>query len=113
MDSDPELRRLYRKYNTMFWGGCLTLEAAIFWAPCGAALGLSFLGELDDEDPGAPIITLDPCIMGLKRFTRQTVVHEMAHLHLWPLGDHIAQHGDVWDREVQRLMTYRAFRKMF
>lgn len=113
MDSDPHLRRLYLRYNLLFWGGCLPLDVAIFWAPCGSNLALTFLGRSEDGDPAPLVITLDPCIMGLRRFCRQTVVHEMVHVRLWPLGDKIAMHGDIWDAEVQRLMTYRAFRKMF
>jgi predicted SprT family Zn-dependent metalloprotease len=111
VDSAPDLRRLYLKYNQVLWGGCLPHDVAIFWAPCGKAVGLTFLGSSDDGEPAPLVITIDPCLMGLKRFARQTVVHEMAHVHLWPLGN-IATHGDLWDAEIQRLMTYRAFRKM-
>lgn len=111
MTSDPTLRRLYLRYNKLFFNGELPLEVAIYWAPLGDAVGMSEDAPASLKKEGASyLIRIDPVLGGLPRFIRQTVVHEMAHIKLFK--QNISDHGKEWDKEIQRLTKFRAYRKM-
>ena len=109
MKNDPTLRRWFLKYNKLLFDNKLPLNTICLWEPLGPAVGET---SILVKDPMQFIIKVDPCIMGLRRFTRQTLVHEQAHIKLWPLGDKEALHGKAWDEEIQRLTKFRCYRRM-
>lgn len=107
MESDLKLRRLYRKLNDQYWAGELP-DVAIWWEPCSSAAGLTF------EIAGAEHlgITLDPCLVGLPKYTKLVLLHEMAHVRLWGRGGRVTDHGRAFDQEMQRLAGMRTYRKL-
>jgi len=113
MTSDPYLRRWYLKFNDRLFGGSLPLDTEIWWQPCGNNVGLTFEITPAAEGEHATLgIIIDPCLMGLKRFARQTLVHEMGHVKLWPMGYKLKDHGAKFHEELQRLATFKEYRKL-
>lgn len=104
MTSDPELLSQYRKYNRLLFGGKLRADVILYW---DALEGLD--AECSDEIiPGSIVIRVNTAFAGWKNQWRICLIHEMAHLHLWPYE----AHGEPWDREIQRLTTFKSYRKL-
>ena len=104
MTSDPELRAEFKKYNRLLFGNSLRSDVILYW---DAMDGLD--GELSDEIiPGRFVIRINTAFAGWKNQWRICLIHEMAHLHLWPYE----LHGDPWDREIRRLTKYKSYRKL-
>ena len=106
MTSDPELLAEYRRYNRLLFGNSLRPDVILYW---------DSLSE-DDADaiiddkliPGKFVIRVKAALAGWKNQWRLCLIHEMAHLHLWPYQ----HHGDAWDREIIRLTKYKSYRKL-
>lgn len=111
MKSDPKLRKWFLAINRSFFDGQLPLETRIWWQPCGTSMGVSF--EIEPAKDGKPAIlgiTIDPCLAGLPRLTKVVIAHECCHVKLWPIT-HLVDHGRKFDEEIQRLCTFRKYRK--
>jgi predicted SprT family Zn-dependent metalloprotease len=104
MLSDSQLRRWYRDYNRRFFGGALPADADVFYAPIDGAHG-DALGESNGEFT----LRINPaCAIDL-RVVRMTLLHEMAHLKLWPYRTH----GPRFEQEMQRLAVAGAFKGLW
>lgn len=104
MTSDPELMAEYRKYNRLLFGNSLRPDVILFW---DAMDGLD--GEIDDKlITGKFTIRMNTALAGWKNQWRICLIHEMAHLHLWPYESH----GEAWDREITRLTKFKSYRKL-
>lgn len=104
MTSDPELLSEFKKYNRLLFGNSLRNDVILFW---DAMDGLD--AEIDDRlIKGKFTIRMNTALAGWKNQWRICLIHEMAHLHLWPYEFH----GEAWDREIQRLTKYKSYRKL-
>lgn len=113
MHSDPKLRRWYLKFNADFFGGELPDDVEVYWAPGGTDAGRTFqIAPPMDGNPAQLAITIDPCFMGIPRHAKIILAHEMCHVKLWPRGERLTHHGTTFDEEIQRLTTFRAYRKL-
>ncbi len=92
MDSDPALKRLYNKYNHTYWRDALPSNTQIWWEPCGPDAGVTI--QLDEETLG---IKIDPALMGMRRFAKLTLLHEMVHVATWLIR--AADHGRIFGYE--------------
>ena len=108
MNSDLGLRRKYNAFNKRYFNGELPSNTVIWYEPCVRACGETV--EIDGaEELG---IKIDPSVLVFSRLLDQTVIHEMAHVRLWPLGYKLKDHGNRWDEEIKRLTTYKSYRKL-
>lgn len=104
MTSDPYLLTEYRRYNRLLFGNSLRSDVILYW---DALEGLD--AEIDDKlIPGKFVIRVNTALAGWKNQWRICLIHEMAHLHLWPYE----KHGEQWDREIVRLTKYKSYRKL-
>ena len=111
MVSDGKLRRIYHWVNLTFYGGELPDDVQLWWEPCGTDLAVTvLLDEVPGEHPQLGI-KVDPCIAILRRFIKQTVAHECAHVKLWPERG-LRDHGTRFDAEISRLCSHKSYRKL-
>ena len=116
MSSDRMLKRWYDRYNREFFGGELPDDVAVFWEAC-AAHGETFEIESSVEGEPATIgIRINPACRTIWKGSRQgwaklTLLHEMAHVKLWPVRG-LQHHGQRFDQEIQRLCTFRSYRRL-
>lgn len=109
MASDPTLRRWYMRFNDVFFGGELPLDIPVYWEPATGNLGETFEVENTDEGESPDLaIRLDPCLRFSSMMAKLTLIHEMAHVRIYPyLG-----HGKPFDAEIKRLCGFREYRKL-
>jgi hypothetical protein len=104
--SDPELMVEWRKYNRLLFGNSLRNDVILYWDSLSEE---EADGEINDEIiPGKFVIRIKAALAGWKNQWRIALIHEMAHLHIWPYQ----RHGEQWDREIVRLCKYKSFRKL-
>lgn len=109
MNSDPELAAEFRKYNRLLFGNSLRSDVILFWDALYDTDGNGMDAEIDDRlIPGRFAIRMNTALAGWKNQWRLCLIHEMAHLHLWPYENH----GDQWDREIARICKYKSYRKL-
>ncbi len=109
MPSDPTLRRAYNNINAAFFDNRLP-DVELMWESCHGNLGETFEIVAIEETGGVADlgIRICPSIRWAKTMWKQTLLHEMCHVKLYPyLG-----HGDKFDREIQRLCTFKSYRKL-
>ena len=89
--SAKQLKRYYNDYNTRWFGGHLPTNTEVWWEPVDGAIaivdvdgcGLSF-----DETSDTFMIRINPAIAWSSRQTRMAVLHEMAHMAIYPSPGH-------------------------
>jgi hypothetical protein len=110
MISDPEIAAEFRKYNRLLFANKLPTNVIMYWDALYDENGEMLDGEIDDKlISGKFVLRLNTALAGWKNQWRICLVHEMAHLHIWPYE----YHGEPWDREIKRLCTYKSYRKLF
>jgi hypothetical protein len=106
MKNNPWLKRCFHKYNELYFGGLLP-DAVVFWEP--AFVTRDELGELY-QDKGTFVIRIDPSIRNYtKALARMTLLHEMAHMKLWP----DIRHGRKFNDEMLRLAQLGALKGLW
>lgn len=109
MTSDPEMAAEFRKYNRLLFGNSLRTDVILFWDALYDSDGNMLDGEIDDKIiKGKFVLRLNTALAGWKNQWRICLIHEMAHLHIWPYQFH----GELWDREVLRLTKFKSYRKL-
>jgi hypothetical protein len=104
MQSSPDILQEFRRFNRLLFGNSLRHDVLTYW---DALDGLD--AELSDEIiPGKFVLRINTAFAGWKNQWRILLVHEMAHLHLWPYE----LHGEQWDREIQRIAKYKSYRRL-
>lgn len=68
------------------------------------------LGDSIKDDNGDFTIRIDPSIRFSKTLSRLTLIHEMAHCHIWETE--IVAHGKAFNNELDRLYKAGAFRHL-
>lgn len=91
------LKRIFNRYNRLYFNNELSATTAIVWKPLNGKNG-----ETDCET-----IWLDPSLAMFPRFLRIVLLHEMAHVK-----HRRAMHGKVWQAEIDRLYSLGAFRDL-
>jgi hypothetical protein len=102
MRNEIQLKRMYNKFNQAYFDGKLPSDTSIYYdsVPCG-------YGDCDFVD-GVFRIRIGPGVSGWTEVLKLTVLHEMIHVKIWPTK----RHGIKFDKEVQRLMSFRELRKL-
>ena len=109
MTSDIKLRRMYRWVNTNWFGGALPDDVVVWWESCQDAAAIT--APIDGVPGEVPQlgIRFDPCLAGLRRYTKQVMAHECIHVKLW--GERgLTDHGVRFDKEMQRLCGLKSYR---
>ena len=99
---DRELKRTYSRYNARWFNGELPDDVDILFAPADC------YGLVRNEDGGF-LLLIDPKYAMDGRMWRMTLLHEMAHLKVWPYK----KHGETFQRTMQRLAQLGAFAKLW
>jgi hypothetical protein len=97
--SHTELRRAYLSYNRRFFGGKLTLNCDVHFAPVNGCFGI-----LDEQGDGL-VLQIDPKYAITSEMWRMTLLHEMAHASStdW-------KHGKRFHAEIDRLYAAGAYK---
>lgn len=104
MLSDKQLRRWYREYNQRWFSGELPESIDILYAPITGCLG-----DVIDCPAEDFIIRINPQCAFDTRMVRMILLHEMAHVAVWPY----AWHGGKFQDEMQRLAALGAFKGLW
>jgi hypothetical protein len=111
MISDAKLKRLYRWVNVTFYEGELPDDVEVWWEACQDASAKAVaLDSLRGEHPQLGI-KFDPCLSLLWRYAKLCMIHECAHIKLWPIRG-LTDHGKRFDEEIQRLCSFKTYRKL-
>lgn len=106
MTSDPKLRRWLLHFNRIHFNSEIPVDrVTVYWEPCGRNAATTAL-----ED-GEYVIRIDPMLVGSPRHAKVDLNHELVHVHIWEERG-IADHGTRFDQEIQRLCTFRTYRKL-
>lgn len=66
-------------------------------------------GEVDDElIPGKFAVRINTMLAGWPNLAQIVLLHEMAHIAVWP----DETHGAAWDKEMRRLCRFKSYRKL-
>lgn len=110
MSSDPFLKRWYRIYRTKYFSNALpeSKEVDIFYADLPDLHGDC---ETDDDPPEMDEyrIRVDNRYRTDADISRLVLLHEMAHMHVWPYEGH----GEKFQQEMLRLAFAGAFRRLW
>jgi hypothetical protein len=101
--SELQLKRLYNKFNDLYWAGELPNDISLIYEPVAA------FADCQRLEDGTFVIRINPAISHYADFVKLTLLHEMCHVKLW---DKTTRHGTTFDVEIQRLMSYKSIRKL-
>jgi predicted metal-dependent hydrolase len=101
--TDKRLRRWYQTYNRVYFGGKLPTSAIVCIANVDGCWGQTFHDGIRFAIEIAPQNAI--CVTVAK----MTLLHEMAHVNLWPR----TTHGPYFEREMQRLALAGAMRGLW
>jgi predicted SprT family Zn-dependent metalloprotease len=62
------------------------------------------------DDAGKFVIQMSPSISGFRRFWKQTLLHEMAHVSLWLNNREKKLHGPAFKKEMLRILQRGAIK---
>lgn len=100
--SHLQLRRLYNRFNRLYFNSELPTDLEIVWSPCDDANGITH------TNGHTPLrITIDPSIQAQPKFFSIILLHEMVHVHRPRLG-----HGRRFQAELRRLVSLGAYDKL-
>lgn len=103
--SDKRLQRWYREYNAKYFGGELPDEVDTFFGPSIRDHGM--YGFVVDFDHVTEMeLCLDHGLIQDDRLAKIFLLHECAHIKLWPY----VTHGARFHAEIQRLAALGAYR---
>lgn len=104
MPSEAHLKRLYAKYNRLYFDGELPTHTKVWWEPTSSAYADVILG-----DDGVWKLRVNPSISGWLSIYKWALLHEMAHIKLHPYQ----KHGRKFDAEMMRLAQMGAFKDVW
>lgn len=108
MDDDRRLQRWYQDFNIKWFGGELPDEVDTFFGPC--VHDHSMYGYVEDFDHVTEFeLCLDHNLIKDERLAKMFLLHEMAHVKLWPY----VTHGERFQKEMQRLAIIGAFKGLW
>ena len=99
--SELQLKRLYKKFNALYFSNELPDSVSIFYSPVSAYAACDFID-------GVFRIRVNPVVASWTGVLHLTILHELIHIKLWPSRIH----GKRFDDEVKRLMTFKSIRKL-
>lgn len=102
--SHGHLKRLYKKYNEVYFGGFLP-DVAVRW---DADVALEDLADCGMGD-GQIVIRLNPYLRPLPPVYKLYLLHEMCHVKLYPAKIHNAK----FHAEMERLSQAGAFKDLW
>lgn len=108
--SDKRLAHWYHKWNNQYFASELPVDTVLYWEPLTQDDGETC--PVYEIDFGKFAIKIDPATMGFPRYWKMTLLHEMAHLKLWPKHPK-HQHGKVFEQEMVRLAQAGAFKNLW
>lgn len=107
--SDRQLKHWFDKFNTRWFEGKLP-STIIFWEPPSDSFGVTCpVFEVNDK---VFEIKLDPSLKGVPDYWKLLLLHEMAHIKLWPKHPK-HQHGKAFQDEMKRLANEGAFKSLW
>ena len=113
LTSDPKLRRWYLQFNRQWFNGDLPDDVTVYWDPVSAQAEcwsvLAIPGTRDHEPIVDFIIRIDPRMSFSRALAKWALLHEMAHVKLYPN----LNHGPKFHAEMLRLANCGAFRKLW
>lgn len=98
-----QLRRWYRDANQRWFGGKLPDDVDLFWAPHDGCSGMAW------QEGDGFVILINPAYALDFHVARLTLLHEMAHLALWPYR----KHGPRFEAEMRRLAKSGAMKGLW
>ena len=98
LKSDQQLKRIYTKYNRLYFENSLP-DAFVWWEPTASA----YANCIFEEDVWK--IRLSPSTAGWSAITKWSLLHEMVHIKLHPYR----KHGKKFNAEMLRLAQMGAF----
>jgi hypothetical protein len=102
--SDKHLRRWYREFNRRFFSAALPEDIDLLYAPVERCLAdVTFCPAQEF------VLRINPRYAIDTRVVRLTLLHEMAHVKLWPYRTH----GPQFEAEMQRLANIGAFKGLW
>lgn len=111
LKQDKRLQRWYEKYNKLYFGSKLPKACVVGWnneldpGDAAAVHGVHFTMAEDGVDWDVVGIHLDAAKHAGAKDARMSLLHEMAHLSLYPYRFH----GKKFDMEMRRLAMLGAF----
>lgn len=102
---DKRLHRWYRQFNIKWFAGDLPDEVEAFFGPCERDHNMYAFVEDFDRVVGYELC-VDHKWVEDDRITKLWLLHEMAHLKLWPY----VTHGERFHQEQQRLAAIGAYK---
>lgn len=99
MVADPVLTRWYKKYNEKFFENRLPHDALVGWNPCEGDFA-----EVEKKD-GRFELRINPQYNVAPSVWKMSLLHEMAHVSLYPYKTH----GKRFQDEMKRLSELGAF----
>lgn len=103
MICDRELQRVYRDYNRRWFSNCLPHDVDCFFSPVEDCYGLV------QQENGGFILQINPKYAMEGRLWRLTLLHEQAHLSVWPYR----RHGEPFQDEMKRLAMAGALKNLW
>jgi len=104
---DKRLKKMYDKFNALYWDGRLPQDVTVGWsdklASDGDSVGVQVTGEYLDVQ--SHTIGIDINLRKTWTFVKSTLLHEMAHLAVHPYEGH----GRIFDEEMLRIAIRGAF----
>ena len=111
--ASTDLCRLFSRFNKKFFDGKLVGEIRVGWRD---PIIKGHAGELIPPIDGKPaIILLNPKLkeINAQKYAMSTLLHEMAHFHLWVQGKSQKTHGPYFQNEMKRLADIGAFKDVW
>lgn len=105
MLSDKQLLRWYREYNRKWFSAALPEDIDILFAPVDDCT----VAKLNDCDVQNYVLQINPRYLVDTCMVRMTLLHEMAHIKLWPYK----AHGVRFQQEMLRLAKAGAFKGLW
>jgi hypothetical protein len=111
MTSEPMLRRLYNSVNRDWFGGELPDDVPIWFEPCSHYAETIEIQPAIEGEPPTLGIRVNPSMMAAWDLCKIKVAHECIHVKQWQ-AKRRKNHGIKFDQEIQRLCTFRTYRKL-
>lgn len=102
MASHPGLKRIFNRYNRLYFAGKLP-DLDVMWEPSDDAMAMSHRGANYEVHR----LTFDPALKGYRKIIKQLMLHEMIHVKYPRIG-----HGPRFKAELQRLWDLHAYDKL-
>jgi len=105
------LKRLYGSYRTKYFGSSIPEpeNAKVSW---DASINQDLLGDAEVQvvdGKSVACIRLNPLIRPFRSLYKMVLLHEMAHIKLWPW----CHHGKKFDAEMLRLAAEGALKGLW